>query len=84
MARANDLAADFLEIDSKAVTVNGLDAAQPPIGLAGMAHNGAGCKQKIHKIAFSTKWAGGYVLSSWLLKKRHGQRTGPVLCHLLR
>lgn len=43
MARANNLTPGFFEINRDPIPINGLNAAQPPIGLIGMANDGAGC-----------------------------------------
>jgi hypothetical protein len=49
VARPNNLASGFFEINRKPVAINGLNAAKPPVRLRGVANNGAWCKKKIHK-----------------------------------
>lgn len=48
VALANDLATGLFEIDSDSISVNGLNAAQSPVRLIGMTHDGAWRQQEIH------------------------------------
>ncbi len=48
MAGPDDLAAGLFEIDGDSVAINGLNTAEPPIGLVRVANDGARSQQEIH------------------------------------
>ncbi|GEM_PF-2563958 len=52
MSRADDLPASFFEIDRDSIPVYGLNSAQTPVGLVGMAHDGTGRQQEVHWLLY--------------------------------